>query len=163
MKIIIRYILLSSFMLPMLTVQADASQKAETEVEVTFVRPIKPNPDQLPGGGHVEESNGTTGNKEEVDMSSNEQTTSSLSTSNTSSTKFSDPNREEIALTNKTQNVNNSSSITKNYQPSLASQASNFPETGTKINELSRWIGGILLIVSALLWKKQRREAHKNV
>ncbi|WP_157072111.1 LPXTG cell wall anchor domain-containing protein [Enterococcus pernyi] len=162
MKIIIRCILLGSFLLPMFAVQADASQKAETEVEVTFVRPIKPNPEQLPGGGHVEESNGTTGT-EEVDVSSNEQTASSLNTSNTSATMFFDQNREDIVLTDKTQNINNSSSITENYQPSLVSQASNFPETGTKINELSRWIGGILLIVSALLWKKQRRKEHKNV
>lgn len=36
------------------TVQAEASQKAETEVEVTFLRPITPNPEQLPGGAMLE-------------------------------------------------------------------------------------------------------------
>ncbi|PQD35753.1 hypothetical protein [Enterococcus durans] len=158
MKKSMQYILLSSFMLLLGTVQAEASQQAETEVEVTFLRPITPDPEQLPGGSHAGETNETLeSNEEEETISESEEIKGAAGSFNPPASVL-DSNRQGLIGTNKTQNVKSAASTTQKKQSVRSSQAVRYPETGTTLHMLAKWVGGIFVLLAALGWKKTKRE-----
>ncbi|KAA9179198.1 hypothetical protein F6X86_06550 [Enterococcus durans] len=158
MKKSMQYILLSSFMLLLGTVQAEASQQAETEVEVTFLRPITPDPEQLPGGSHAGETNETLeSNEEEETIPESEEIKGAAGSFNPPASVL-DSNRQGLVGTNKTQNVKSAASTTQKKQSVRSSQAVRYPETGTTLHMLAKWVGGIFVLLAALGWKKTKRE-----
>lgn len=153
-----QYVLLISFMLLLGTVQAEASQKAETEVEVTFLRPITPNPEQLPGGSHAGETNETLENNQEDTTSASEEIKRPAGSLNQQPSVLSDSNSQGLTGIIKTQNANSSASTTQKKQSVLSSQEVRYPETGTTLHVLSKWVGVILALLAALGWKKTKKE-----
>lgn len=156
--------LLSSLVFTLATTQMDveANQQSETEVDVTFVRPITPNPDNLPGGTNPDGNNGNSdSNKEETN---NIQDGGLANTPNHSNNQSgpSSSNREELTtLLNKEKNQSSKHSLSEDKNLALGSQVKSYPSTGStgeKFAHLLKWSGGFLLILCVWLWRKTTKE-----
>lgn len=153
--------LLSSLVFTLATaqVEVEANQKSETDVDVTFVRPITPNPDNLPGGTNPEGNNGNSNSNNEE--TNNIQGGGLEHTTNGSSNQSgpSSFNREELTtLLNRGKNNSSKHSLSEDKNLTLGSQVKSYPSTGEKFAHLLKWSGGFLLIFCVWLWRKRTKE-----
>lgn len=161
MKKAIYFFLLSSLVFTLATAQieVEADERSETEIGITFVRPITPNPDNLPGGMNSEEHNGNTdNNNEETNNTQDEQHENTTNYSSNQSVSLPFQKVEVTTLLNKKEDHNSKYSIPEDKNFTLGSQVKSYPSTGEKSDHFLKWIGGILLILCVWLWRKKMKE-----